>query len=239
MDIKRYKSQICLDDFGIEGQEKLANSKVSIIGCGGLGAIAAPYLAGAGVGEIQLIDGDSVSLSNLHRQIIYTEQDGGFKVENLRRHLTSLNSSVKIIGYNTYIDDNNIDSILRDADVVLECTDSAAAKYLVDEYCRLHSKPLVYASIGAYEGYVICFSNARMTAPALRDIFPDLATTDPCSTQGVFNTVAGILGLFQANLCLNHILGNNNCYEELLVFNALNMNLKKYKLFDQDINDPL
>ena len=201
MSNERYIRQTTLEELGVEGQEKLNAAHAVVIGCGGLGSIAAPYLAGAGVGEITLVDGDVPHISNLHRQVFFSENQNQIsKSEALADHIINLNSDIKVNAISEMLSNENVEGIIQNADIVLECTDDIITKYLVNDACHLAGIPMVYGAIYKYDGYVSFFENASIESIHLRDIFPepdlDLLT---CSQVGVLNTIAGLIGLLQAN----------------------------------------
>lgn len=204
----RYSRQLSLDEIGPEGQAKLARAKIAIVGCGGLGAIAAAYLAGAGVGHLRLIDGDHTSLSNLHRQVFYSTEDlNRPKVEALAEHLGKLNDGIHIETIHSQLDKESIHSGLDDMDLILECTDDIWCKYLVNDYCHLHNRPMVYGAIHKTEGRWAIFRNSERTGIHLRDIHPTPDGIIPtCAEVGVMNTIAGIVGLMQSSLALTHLI---------------------------------
>ncbi len=150
MNSQRYARQVSLEEIGPEGQKKLASARVVIVGCGGLGAIAAAYLAGAGVGYLSLIDGDLPQLSNLHRQVFYDTGESKSKATALADRLSRLNPEVEIVAEEAYLDKSNVEKHLGDAaapDLVLECTDQAQIKHLVSDFCAIQEVPLVYGAI--------------------------------------------------------------------------------------------
>ena len=223
-----------LDGVGEEGQQKLNDSAVAIVGCGGLGSIVAPYLAGAGVGTLILIDADTPHLSNLHRQITFKEEESQTKSKALSQYINTFNSDVKTIVIEQMLSKQNIDNILSNVKitVVIECTDDIITKYLVNDYCHIHNLPLVYGAIHKFEGYVSLFDNTNENSIHLRDIFPKINTDIPnCSEVGVLNTVAGIIGLLQANEALKYILGiGESLSGKLLTYNALSNDQFKIQL---------
>ncbi len=203
----RYARQISLSEIGEEGQQLLHNAHVVIVGCGGLGAIAASYLAGAGVGQITLIDADVPSESNLHRQVFYTPNETQTKAEALAKYIQTFNPGLQLNIKGQMLDKSNIASLIVKETVVLECTDNILCKYLVNDYCHLHQIPMIYGAIYKFDGYVSCFRNQDNYDIHLRDIFPepDLAVPS-CADVGVMNTIAGMIGLLQANEALKYIL---------------------------------
>lgn len=206
MSSDRYIRQVILDKMGPSGQERLSQATVLVIGCGGLGSIAAPYLAGAGVGKLILVDGDKPHVSNLHRQVFFSEQDTSTKAHHLAEHIERLNPEVEVVVVPQMITKENIKPLLELSDIVLECTDDMWTKYLVNDYCHLYHVPLVYGAIHKYNGYVSTFDNESEESIHLRDIFPEPNLEVPtCAEVGVLGTLAGLIGLLQANEALKYI----------------------------------
>lgn len=233
MDKNRYARQLSLDKIGADGQQALLDSHVLIVGCGGLGAIAAAYLAGAGVGEITLIDGDKVQLSNLHRQVLYAEKETGrSKSEDLKAHLQALNSDVQVHTHSLYLDADNVSELLPAVDIALECSDDIDCKYLVNDHCLEMRIPMVYGAIHKYEGMISFCENIDDNSIHLRDIFPEPDSSIPtCAEVGVLNTIAGIIGLLQANEAIKFITGCGPVLAgRLLTYDALSNEQQRIKL---------
>lgn len=224
---KRYARQTSLDIIGSEGQEKLADARVAIVGCGGLGAIAAAYLAGAGVGYLQLIDGDKPEVSNLHRQVLFTTNENKSKADALAAHLEQLNPEIQLDAQSMHLSKQNIENLLPadDIDLVLECTDQAQIKHLVSDYCHLNRIPLVYGAVHKSQGYLALFANQQETDTHLRDLFPAPDDRLPtCAEVGVLNTAAGLIGMLQANEALKWLLQQGNLLRnQLLTYDCLRM----------------
>lgn len=238
----RYIRQELLQEIGPKGQQKLLDAHVVIVGCGGLGSIAAPYLAGAGIGKITLIDGDSTDITNLHRQIVFRDKEvGKNKAQALASYLKKLNGDIEVIYHPRMISKNNIYKIISNATVVLECTDNILTKYLVNDFCYIHNIPLAYGAIYKYDGYVSFFRNKDENSIHLRDVFPTPDEKIPsCSEVGVLNSIAGLIGLLQANEALKYILEIGEVLESiLLTYDILNNSQFKMKLkksFKKDMN---
>lgn len=214
IDKSRYSRQIILSEVGTEGQNLLRNSKVLVIGAGGLGCPVLLYLAGAGVGTIGIIDNDIVDVSNLHRQIIYTTDDvGDLKVLAAQRRIKQLNPEISVRTVSTMLNTDNALSTLSDYDIIVDATDNFDAKYLISDACVECKKPMVYASISQFEGQVSVFNyydrHTQQWGPCFRDLFetpPPLHLTQNCSEAGVLGVIPGLLGCFQANEVLKLIL---------------------------------
>ena len=238
----RYSRQTILPEIGEEGQAKIFSSHIAIVGCGGLGAIAAAYLVGAGVGRLILVDGDVPDVSNLHRQVFYTAEDKQAKVQHLKTRLKALNPEIKIETSATRLTKNNIDNLLTGVDLVLECTDDQMCKYLVNDFCALEGVPVVYGAIHKYEGYISLFLNKQESDIHLRDIFPVPDLNIPvCSEVGVLSTVAGLIGVLQANEAMKYILEIGiPLVGKLLTYDILEgrqMILKLQKTWSEDLDE--
>ncbi|MFM9986748.1 MAG: ThiF family adenylyltransferase [Flavobacteriales bacterium] len=205
----RYSRHLALPGFTLESQEKLQRSCVAIVGCGGLGTPVAIYLAAAGIGRLILIDHDNVSLSNLQRQVLFTENDiGQSKVERMTRRLLELNSSCEIVSQNVAISAINAVDLLKEADVILDCSDNFPTRYLLCDVSLKLGIPVVYGAIHQFEGQVAVF-NARRDIN-YRDLYaqpPMPEVVENCETGGVFGTLAGIMGSMQANEALKLLSG--------------------------------
>ena len=205
---ERYSRQTILEEIGSSGQAKLNATQVAVVGCGGLGAIAAAYLAGAGIGKLILVDGDKPELSNLHRQVFFSPEDQQTKAEELQIKLSKLNPEIKIKAIPTHLTKANIDELLTGINLILECTDHQPTKYLVNDFCALEGIPMVYSAIHKFEGYLSLFTNQQEEDIHLRDIFPVPNPNLPvCSEVGVMNTIAGMMGVLQANEAMKYLLG--------------------------------
>ena len=239
---QRYSRQIALDDIGVQGQSKLQFANLAVIGCGGLGAIAAAYLAGAGVGNIILVDADIPNVSNIHRQVFFDGNETESKSYVLQQKLKALNPEIEISSFTEYLTKNNIDDILTGTDLVLECTDDIMCKYLVNDFCAMENIPLAYGAIHKTEGYVSLFRNKAESDIHLRDIFPQPDLNIPtCAEVGVYNIIAGIIGLLQANEALKYLLGiGEPLVGKLLTYEALRsrqFTLSLKKTFSEEIEN--
>ncbi len=233
-----YQRQIILEEFGDDAQDKFQNTKVIIIGCGGLGNIVAVYLAASGIGRIHLVDFDLVDVSNLHRQVFFKVKDiGKSKSKVLKRHISKITPFVQISSSKTAISKSNVMEAINDYDIVIDCTDSLPIKYLINDACVLQDKILVYGSLYKFDGYVATFNaeeNDGLRSSNLRDAFPEIPENSipNCSEAGTLNTIVGIIGLMQANEVLK-IVANKGTFimNKLLIYNSLdniqyNMKLK-------------
>lgn len=236
----RYIRQTTLDRFGPVAQDRMTAATVAIVGCGGLGSVAAPYLAGAGVGHLILIDGDTPQISNLHRQVFFSEvPTTQTKSEAIAAHIKRLNSDVKTTVVTQMISKDNIADHLANVDLVLECTDNIQAKYLMNDFCHMQQIPMVYGAIHKYDGFVSLFENSDYSSIHLRDIFPTISADIPsCSEVGVLGTLAGLIGLMQANEAIKHITQVGGTLSgRLLSYDILNSRQMILKLTKNYAND--
>lgn len=234
--IERYSRHILLEEVGVEGQEKLLNSKVLIIGTGGLGAPAAMYLAAAGIGTIGLVDGDQVDLSNLQRQIIHQTSDvGKLKVQSGKETINAINPDVKVITYNEFATSENILDIIKDQDYdfILDGTDNFPAKFLINDACVLAKKPFSHAGIIRFQGQLTTYIPDNGT-PCYRCIFqspPPAGVVPTCREAGVIGAMGGIIGTLQAMEAIKYLLGlGTTLAGYLLTYDALKMEFKKIKI---------
>ncbi|MBL3657666.1 HesA/MoeB/ThiF family protein [Fulvivirga sediminis] len=204
--ISRYSRQIKLPEIGLEGQQKLKNAKVLIVGMGGLGCPAAQYLTAAGVGTLGLLDHDKVDITNLHRQILYTEDNiGQPKAEAAQQYLKKLNSDINFHTYVENLNTENAISIIEKYDIIIDGTDNFQTKYLINDTCLLTNKPWIYASIYKYEGQISVFNYKN--GPTYRCLFPKAPKNDiSCEETGVIGILPGILGTYQATEAIKLIL---------------------------------
>jgi sulfur-carrier protein adenylyltransferase/sulfurtransferase len=203
----KYSRQIQLPELGVQGQEKLHQAKVLIVGVGGLGCPAAQYLAAAGVGTLGLMDYDRVEISNLHRQILFNVGDiGRPKAEVAKAALINMNNEAKIITFNDGLSLENALSVIAEFDLVIDGTDNFQSKYLINDACVKSGKPWVYASIYKYQGQLSVFNFKN--GPTYRCLFPKSSSKDiSCEETGVIGVLPGVLGTLQAAEAIKMILG--------------------------------
>ncbi|MEO5889433.1 MAG: HesA/MoeB/ThiF family protein [Ferruginibacter sp.] len=227
---ERYQRQMILKEFGKAGQQKLLDSRVLVIGAGGLGCPALQYLAAAGIGNIGIVDDDVVSLTNLHRQVLYSTFDVGFsKAEKAKFNLAKLNPDINIIAYKDRLTPQNALLIIGAYDIIIDGTDNFASRYMINDACVLLTKPLVYGAVSQFEGQVAVFNYQNKQgyiSVNYRDLFP----TPPlegevlnCAENGVLGVLPGIIGTMQANETIKLITGiGKPLINSLLTYNALN-----------------
>jgi len=197
----RYARHILLDEFGIEGQERLHASRVLIVGAGGLGSPAALYLASAGVGHIVLADDDTVDLSNLQRQILHTTaRVGAAKAQSGKQTLHEINPEIRVDALVARLDGEALDEQVRLADLVLDCCDNFATRHAVNRSCVRYRKPLVSGAAIRFAGQVSVFDLRRADAPCYHCLFPEAGDVEElrCATTGVLGPLVGIVGSMQA-----------------------------------------
>ena len=204
----RYARQTLLPDVGAAGQARLTAAHVLVIGAGGLGCAALPYLAGAGVGRITILDPDSVSETNLHRQVLFGEaQIGQAKAMVAAAALRALNSDIEVHAQADLLTPANAAALVQGATLVLDCADMFAVSYILSDACLAAQVPLISASVLGLSGYCGGFCS---NAPSLRAVFPDLpAQAASCDTAGVLGPMVGMLGAAQAQMALGVLLGLN------------------------------
>ncbi len=208
IDLRRYSRQTMLAEIGEEGQRRLLASSVLIVGLGGLGAAVATYLTGAGVGRIGLCDPDRVSLSNLQRQVLYTEQQIGMpKVEEAARRLGSQSSSTRFDLHPDGLTEENGETLAAGYDLLVDCTDNFATRYLIDDICHRLGKPWVYGSIGEFRGQVAVMNH--LNGRRYTDLYPDrdALCALPRKTAGVIGAVPGVIGAMEASEALKLLAG--------------------------------
>lgn len=231
-EIERYARHIILKGIGIEGQLKLLNSKVLIVGAGGLGSPAALYLAAAGVGTIGIADGDVVDLSNLQRQIIHTTDDIGIaKTKSAKQKMKALNPGINVITYDKFLNASNILDIVKKYDFVIDGADNFATKFLINDAC-------VLADIAFSHGGILRFIAQTMTIvphesacyACVFDAPPPKDSVPTCSQAGVLGTVAGVLGSIQATEAVKYLTGNGELLiNKLLIADMMGMDFDKVK----------
>jgi molybdopterin/thiamine biosynthesis adenylyltransferase len=229
----RYSRHTLLPEVGVEGQLKMLNAKVLLIGAGGLGAPSALYLAAAGIGTLGLVDDDEVDESNLQRQVIHnTERIGMPKTESARKTIESLNPDVKVVEHNTRLDASNIIDLISDYDVIVDGADNFPTRYLLNDASVRLRKPVVSASILAFDGQISTF--LPFEGPCYRCLYPtpppaELAPS--CGAAGVLGVMAGVMGLLQANEVIKLVVGiGEPLIGRLLLYEALGATFTELKV---------
>ena len=227
---RRYNRHLILDGIGPEGQEKLLSARVLLVGAGGLGAPVALSLAAAGVGRIGIADGDTVSLTNLQRQVIHRTADiGQEKTLSARRAINDLNPDVQVDTYNEYLTEDNILGLVEQYDFIVDGTDNFAIKYLINDACIMAGKPFTMGGINRYQGQLMthvpgtaCYRCIFPEPPAQKDV-------ETCSMTGVLGSIAGICGTLQATEVIKYFTGTGQLLtDSLLMFDALSMEFNRF-----------
>lgn len=233
----RYSRHLLLPQVGEAGQRRLQQARVLVLGAGGLGAPASFYLAAAGVGHLRIVDHDVVERSNLQRQIVHAEAAVGVaKVLSARERLLALNPHVDIEAVQARVSSDNVDALLQDVDVVLDGSDNFPLRYLLNDACIKHAKPLVYAAIERFDGQVSVFDAGRQrgVAPCYRCLFPEPPPPEfapNCSEAGVLGVLPGLAGVMQATEVLKLLLGMGEpLVGRLLRFDALQMRFRETRI---------
>lgn len=225
----RYNRQVILSEIGDEGQEKLKQAKVLVIGAGGLGCPILQYLAPAGVGKIGIIDFDKIEIHNLHRQILYTESQVGLsKALTAKETIEKLNPLIEVQAFEEKITVENATRIIDDFDIVVDGSDNFSTRYLVNDTCVALGKTLVYGSILGFEGQIAVFNHQG--SKNLRDLFPEPPNPKDvpnCSFNGVLGTLPGMIGTMMAHETLKLIIGLPSLKNELLLYKTLDWSFTK------------
>jgi sulfur-carrier protein adenylyltransferase/sulfurtransferase len=222
---ERYDRQIKLKQLGDAGQQKLLHAKVLVVGAGGLGCPALQYLTATGIGTIGIVDNDSVALTNLHRQPLYSMDDiGCSKAEVATKKLKQLNPEISILTYNTRLDTSNALTIMEPFDIIIDGSDNFPTRYLVNDACVLLNKPLVYGAVSQVEGQAAVFNYGQQSAN-YRDLFPQPPKEGEvlnCAEAGVLGVLPGIIGTMLANETIKLITGMGKpLVDRVLIYNAL------------------
>ena len=232
--LEKYSRQIILKNIGILGQKKILNSKVLIIGMGGLGCPVAEFLTRSGVGFLGVVDHDLVSFSNIHRQTLYDEKDlGKPKVMVAKKKLNNINSKTKIDIYNFKLNKKKFTKIVKNYDYIIDGTDNFETKFLINDISLKYKKFLVTGAISKFDGHIFTFDFNNKKNPCLRCFYQEEAISDDilnCEHEGILGTIAGIIGTMQANEILKKILNvGQNLNGFILIIDFLNLNFKKVK----------
>ena len=232
--LEKYSRQIILKNIGVLGQKKILNSKVLIIGMGGLGCPVAEFLTRSGVGTIGIVDHDLVSLSNIHRQTLYDEKDlGRLKVKAAKKKLADVNSKTKINIYNFNLDKKKFTKIIKNYDYIVYGTDNFETKFLINDISLKYKKYLVTGAISKFDGHIFTFDFNNKRNPCLRCFYQEETISDDilnCEYEGILGTIAGIIGTMQANEILKKILNvGKDLNGYILILDLLNLNFRKVK----------
>ena len=232
-EIERYSRQIILKDVGTIGQKKIMNSKVLVVGAGGLGCPVIDYLSRAGVGNIGVVDNDKVNISNIHRQSLYNSKDiGKFKVNVLKQKIKLINPQVKIKTYKVRIEEKNIKKIFKSYDFIVDGSDNFKTKFLLNKYCLNRKKILIVGAISKMDGHIFTFDFKNKNDPCLKCFYQ----TEPsdeilnCEYEGILGPVAGIVGNIQAIEVLKKILKiGDKSNKKILIIDLNKLDFRKVK----------
>ena len=232
--LEKYSRQIILKDIGILGQKKILNSRVLVVGMGGLGCPVAEFLTRSGVGSLGIVDYDLVSISNIHRQTLYDEKDlGKLKVKAAKTKLININYKTKIDIYNFKLDKKKFIKIIKNYDYIVDGTDNFETKFLINDISLKYKKFLVTGAISKFDGHIFTFNFNDKKNPCLRCFYQeDTISNDvlSCEHEGIIGTIAGIIGTMQANEILKKILNiGKNLNGFILILDLLNLNFRKVK----------
>jgi molybdopterin-synthase adenylyltransferase len=230
----RYSRHLLLEEIDVAGQETLLKSHALVIGAGGLGSAAAPYLAAAGIGHITLMDHDQVELTNLQRQIMHTEKSvGKSKVNSGKEFLQQLNASIQIETIEAKATAALLDELLPSVDIVLDCTDNFASRHLINASCVKHRTPLVSGSALGFDGQISVFDPRNAASPCYACIFApddDFAEVS-CSSMGIFSPLVGIIGAIQAAQAIQVLIGFGEVLVgRMLLWNARTTQIDEFKI---------
>ena len=237
---ERYKKHLTLKEIGFKGQLKLKNSSVICIGAGGLGSSVLLYLAAAGIGRIGIVDNDQVEKSNLQRQIIHeTNTVGNLKINSAQERIKRFNPNIEVTTFNKRINSKNVIEIIKDFDIVCDCSDNFGTRYLINDACLILNKALVFGSVQGFEGQISVF-NLNKKSPNLRDLLPESPVKNnipSCEEFGVVGVSTGLIGILQVNEIIKIILKKGEILDgKIMIFDLLNMNIKTLNLKSDNLN---
>ena len=243
VDLSRHARHISLPQVGMEGQQKLSDASVLVVGAGGLGSPALLYLAAAGIGRLGIIDDDTVDISNLQRQIIHsTNNVDKFKSKSAKESINSLDPAIQVISIEERLTpDNAIELLQQDWDVLIDGTDNIPTRYLIDDACSILGIPWIYGSIHRFEGQVTVFNHND--GACYRDLFPEAPPADAvpnCEEGGVLGVLPGVIGSIQATEAIKIILGiGESLSGRLLIYDAERMEFNTLKYSKSDDREPV
>ena len=237
--IQRYSRQIILKDVGPIGQKKIINSKVLVVGAGGLGCPVIDYLSRAGVGNIGIVDNDKVNISNIHRQSLYTSKDvGKFKVNIAKKKVKLINPQIKIKTFKVRIDNKNIEKIFKSYDFIVDGSDNFKTKFLLNKYCLYQKKILIVGAISKMDGHIFTFDFKNKNDPCLKCFYQTEPSDDilNCEYEGILGPVAGVVGNIQAIEVLKKILKiGDKSSKKILILDLSKLNFRRVE-FKKKIN---
>ncbi len=237
---ERYKKHLTLKEIGFKGQLKLKNSSVLCIGAGGLGSSVLLYLAAAGIGRIGIVDNDQVEKSNLQRQIIHeTNTVGNLKINSAQERIKRFNPNIEVLTFSERINSENVIKIIKDFDIICDCSDNFGTRYLINDACLILKKALVFGSVQGFEGQISVF-NLNKKSPNLRDLLPESPVENnipSCEEFGVVGVSTGLIGILQVNEIIKIILKKGEILDgKIMIFDLLNMKIKTLNLKSDKLN---
>ena len=232
--IERFSRQLILKNIGPKGQKKILSSKVLVVGVGGLGCPAAESLVRAGIGTIGLIDNDIVNLSNIHRQSLFNSQDvTKLKVNVAAKKLKEINPFTKIETYKSRLSEKNIESIIKNYEIIIDGSDNFKTKFLINDFCIKFKKKLITGAISKFDGHIFSFNFEDKKTASLKDFYQEKEISDDilnCEFDGVIGTTASIIGTILANESLKMMMKiGQNLKNQILIVDLLNLNFRKVK----------
>ena len=229
--LERYSRQIVLKDVGIKGQKTINDSKVLIVGAGGLGCPIADYLSRAGVGTIGIADFDKISLSNIQRQTLYDSKDiGKFKVDALKKKINLINPFIKVRSFKKKITNENFSNIVKNFDIIVDGSDNFKTKFALNKYSIKYKKILIVGAISKFDGHVFTFNFKNKKMPCLKCFYQSEPSDEilNCEAEGIMGPVAGVIGNIQAIEVLKKILGiESSLNKSILIINLLTLTFRK------------
>jgi len=229
--LNKYSRQIVLKDVGIIGQKKIFNSKILVVGAGGLGSPVIDLLVRAGVGFLGVIEHDKVDYSNLHRQTLYDFNDvGKYKLEVIKKKIKLINNKIKLKTFKEKANDKNLDKILPKFDIIVDGTDNFPTKFLLNKYSLKYKKKLIIGAISKFDGHIFCFDFSKKGIACLNCFYQGMPSDEilNCESEGILGPTANVIGSMQANEALKFILGiKNNSKNKIIIMDLLNLTLRK------------
>lgn len=226
-EIERYSRQIIVPEINIENQFKIRNTKILIVGCGGLGIPLILYMSTCGISEIGIVDFDKIEIHNLQRQVIYKENDiGKYKVDIAYKFIKNLNTTISVNKYNVKIDMTNVGLIIKDYDIIVDCTDSIETRYLLSDFSKKYMKDFICASVIRWEGHLYVF---KKDGPCYRCLYPEIKKiVTSCDENGIIGPICGLFGSLLGLEIIKCIIGITET--KLIRFNGINNLFNTYKL---------
>tara|TARA_B100000674_G_C37924148_1_gene954714 strand:- start:121 stop:879 length:759 start_codon:yes stop_codon:yes gene_type:complete len=229
--LSKYSRQIVLKNVGVVGQKKILNSKVLVIGAGGLGCAIIDLLTRAGIGHLGIIEHDKVQHSNLHRQTLYTSKDvNRYKTDIIKKRIKLINSKIKLEIFNEKAIDKNLNKILPKFDIIIDGSDNFPTKFLLNKYSLKYKKILIIGAISKFDGHIFCFDFSKKGIPCLNCFYQGMPSDEilNCESEGILGPTANVIGSMQANEALKFILGiKNNSKNCIVIIDLLNLTLRK------------